>query len=86
MQSKLATWSTEDKGRKFDRLLRLIADSTWLAEAARITTIHVRRVEIAIHCDDGSRLATLHIGSDVEDVARVAARYEVRKGVEFHRT
>ncbi|MBC8733642.1 reverse transcriptase, partial [Paraburkholderia sp. UCT2] len=26
MQSKLATWSTENKERKFDRLLRLIAD------------------------------------------------------------
>ena len=37
MQRKLAKWSTEDKGRKFDRLLRLIADRTWLAEAARIT-------------------------------------------------
>jgi len=37
MQSKLATWSTENKERKFDRLLRLIADRTWLAEAARIT-------------------------------------------------
>jgi RNA-directed DNA polymerase len=37
MQSKLARWSTEDKGRKFDRLLRLIADRTWLADAARIT-------------------------------------------------
>ena len=30
-------WSTENKGRKFDRLLRLIADRSWLAEAARIT-------------------------------------------------
>ncbi|SOE91769.1 hypothetical protein SAMN05414139_08526 [Burkholderia sp. D7] len=37
MQSKLATWSTEDKERKFDRLLRLIADKAWLSEAARIT-------------------------------------------------
>src|SRR5665213_2284614 len=37
MQSKLATWSTENKERKFDRLLRLIADREWLAEAARIT-------------------------------------------------
>ena len=37
MQSKLTTWSTRDKERKFDRLLRLIADRTWLAEAARIT-------------------------------------------------
>jgi len=37
MQSKLARWSSEDKGRKFDRLLRLIADGTWLAEAAHIT-------------------------------------------------
>jgi len=37
MQNKLATWSTEDKERKFDRLLRLIADKDWLSEAARIT-------------------------------------------------
>ncbi len=35
MQSKLATWSTENKERKFDRLLRLIADRDWLSEAAR---------------------------------------------------
>ncbi|WP_445344277.1 reverse transcriptase domain-containing protein, partial [Caballeronia calidae] len=37
MQSKLATWSTENRERKFDRLLRLIADREWLSEAARIT-------------------------------------------------
>ena len=37
MQSKLGMWSTADKERKFDRLLRLIADTNWLAEAARIT-------------------------------------------------
>ena len=37
MQSKLATWSAENKERKFDRVLRLIADKTWLIEAARIT-------------------------------------------------
>ena len=37
MQSKLAAWSTENKERKFDRLLRLIADRDWLSEAARIT-------------------------------------------------
>jgi group II intron reverse transcriptase/maturase len=37
MQRKLATWSTENTERTFDRLLRLIADSAWLAEAARIT-------------------------------------------------
>lgn len=37
MQSKLATWSMEDKERKFDRLLRLIAERFWLREAARIT-------------------------------------------------
>ena len=36
MQSKLATWSSEDKGRKFDRLLIMIADRFWLQEAARI--------------------------------------------------
>lgn len=37
MQSKLATWSTENKERKFDRLLRLVSDRAWLSEAARIT-------------------------------------------------
>ena len=37
MQSKLATWSTEDKERRFSRLLRLMADRSWLEEAARIT-------------------------------------------------
>ena len=37
MQSKLATWPTENKERRFDRLLRLIADRDWLSEAARIT-------------------------------------------------
>lgn len=37
MQCKLATWSTADGQRRFDRLLRLMADRTWLAEAARVT-------------------------------------------------
>ncbi|MBJ6359743.1 group II intron reverse transcriptase/maturase [Paenibacillus sp. GCM10012307] len=37
MQSKLATWATESKERKFDRLLKLIANKTWLSEAASIT-------------------------------------------------
>ena len=37
MQSKLATWASEDGKRRFDRLLRLIADGSWLQEAARIT-------------------------------------------------
>src|SRR3546814_9232143 len=37
MQNKLAIWSTEDKERKFDRLLRLIADKDWLSEAPSIT-------------------------------------------------
>ena len=37
MQSKLATWSSTDKERKFDRLLRLAADLRWLSEAASIT-------------------------------------------------
>lgn len=37
MQSKLATWSSADKERKFDRLLRMIADRSWLQEAARVT-------------------------------------------------
>lgn len=36
MQSKLATWSSEEKGRKFNRLLRIIANQSWLLEAARV--------------------------------------------------
>ena len=36
MQCKLAMWSAADKERKFDRLLRLVANSVWLAEAARV--------------------------------------------------
>ena len=36
-QRTLATWSTEHTERTFDRLLRLMADRAWLAEAARIT-------------------------------------------------
>ena len=37
MQSKLAKWSSEDKERKFDRLLRMITNRSWLQEAARVT-------------------------------------------------
>ena len=37
MQCKLATWATKDKCRRFNRLLRLIAEPLWLQEAARIT-------------------------------------------------
>ena len=36
IQHKLATWAKDDPNRRFDRLLRLIADREWLAEAARI--------------------------------------------------
>ena len=36
MQGKLATWANEDGGRRFDRLLRLIANRSWLQEAARM--------------------------------------------------
>jgi group II intron reverse transcriptase/maturase len=36
MQHKLATWAENDQTRRFDRLLRLITNRTWLAEAARI--------------------------------------------------
>ncbi|WP_442869913.1 reverse transcriptase domain-containing protein [Bradyrhizobium sp. CCBAU 45389] len=35
-QHKLATWAESDPNRRFDRLLRLIANREWLAEAARI--------------------------------------------------
>jgi RNA-directed DNA polymerase len=37
MQRKLATWSAADQERKFDRLLRIVADRSWLQEAARVT-------------------------------------------------
>ncbi len=37
MQSKLARWSLEDKERKFDRLLRVITNRSWLQEAAHVT-------------------------------------------------
>lgn len=37
MQNKLATWSSADKTKRFDRLLRLITHESWLREAARIT-------------------------------------------------
>lgn len=36
-QSKLAKWSTENKTRKFDRLLRLISSRDWLLAAANRT-------------------------------------------------
>lgn len=35
-QHKLAAWAAADQTRRFDRLLRLITDRNWLAEAARI--------------------------------------------------
>ena len=37
MQNKLAMWAEADDQRKFDRLLRLITNRSWLLEAARIT-------------------------------------------------
>ncbi len=37
IQNKLATWSSEDKTRRFNRLLRLITNRNWLQEAASIT-------------------------------------------------
>ena len=37
MQNKLAAWSLADKERKFDRLLRIIVNRSWLQEAARVT-------------------------------------------------
>jgi RNA-directed DNA polymerase len=36
MQHKLATWAASDPTRQFTRLLRLIVNRDWLAEAARI--------------------------------------------------
>ena len=37
MQRKLATWTEADSDYRVGRLLRLIAEPVWLAEAARIT-------------------------------------------------
>lgn len=37
MQSKIATWTTDDSNRRIDRILRLISTPTWLQEAIRIT-------------------------------------------------
>lgn len=37
MQRKLATWAATDPPRRVERLLRLITQPEWLAEAARIT-------------------------------------------------
>ena len=37
MQCKLATWANEDKTKRFDRLLRLIANQNWLIEATLTT-------------------------------------------------
>ncbi|EUD07260.1 group II intron, maturase-specific domain protein [Providencia alcalifaciens R90-1475] len=37
MQRKLATWAAIDPCRRIERLLRLITQPEWLAEAARIT-------------------------------------------------
>jgi RNA-directed DNA polymerase len=37
MQRKLVTWAATDPSRRIERLLRLITQPEWLAEAARIT-------------------------------------------------
>lgn len=37
MQRKLATWAATDPSRRIERLLRLVTQPEWLAEAARIT-------------------------------------------------
>ncbi len=37
MQRKLATWTATDPSQRIERLLRLITQPEWLAEAARIT-------------------------------------------------
>ncbi|EDU7995281.1 reverse transcriptase-like protein [Salmonella enterica subsp. diarizonae] len=46
IQRKLATWVAADPSRRVERLLRLITQPAWLAEAARITLsskgVHMR--------------------------------------------
>lgn len=56
MQRKLATWSTADDTRKFDRLLRLVAHPVWLAEAARVTLASSGAKAPAIDGIDTSKL------------------------------
>ena len=54
MQRKLAVWSTENRERTFDRLLRVIANREWLMEAATKTLASAgAKMSIATLLDGG---------------------------------
>jgi retron-type reverse transcriptase len=48
MQRKLATWAATDPSLRIQRLLRLITQPEWLAEAARITLSSKGRIPPAL--------------------------------------
>lgn len=67
MQNKIAMWAEADGQRKFDRLLRLITNRSWLHEAARITLASSGANTAGI---DGVNKAMLegHLGSQLEQI------------------
>nr|WP_172689207.1 group II intron reverse transcriptase/maturase [Enterobacter cloacae] len=63
MQRKLATWAATDPSRRIERLLRLITQQEWLAEAARITLSSKRAHTSGV---DGVNKAKLQVGLAAE--------------------
>ena len=59
MQRKLATWSTADDTRKFERLLRLITHPAWLAETACVTLASSGAKSSGIDSMDKSKLGVV---------------------------
>ena len=69
MQSKLATWSTENVNRKFNRLLRLIANKDWLHEAAKITLASSGARTPGIDGIDKKRME-MELENEIENIRR----------------
>lgn len=63
MQHKLATWAAADQTRRFDRLLRLVTDRNWLAEAARIVLASKGASTIRAATKISDRLALALLGT-----------------------
>lgn len=74
MQHKLATWAENDQTHRFDRLLRLVANREWLAEAARIVLASSGAKTPGIDGVDKRRLQE-NLGKHLEDL-----RTELLKG------
>ncbi len=72
MQRKLATWAATDPSLRIQRLLRLITQPEWLAEAARITLsskgAHTPGVDGVNKTMLQARLAVLSDAAAVESV------------------